>query len=183
MAGRDVIDVLIEDHREVTALLREWERTPAPDAQRRIVERVVRALMAHSAAEEEYVYPAAAGSGDPELAATADRDRRAHAFVEEVMARLEDTPASDPTYHVLVRRLLNAVRNHVHDEETCLFPRLRERTSVDERADLAAKVEAAKRRAPTRPHPHAPKRPPLDKVADAGAAVLDRVRDLASGRP
>jgi hypothetical protein len=49
-------------------------------------------------------------------------------------------------------------------------------------AELGDKVQAAKDRAPTRPHPSAPTRPPLNKLIAPGVGLVDRVRDHLSGR-
>ena len=47
---------------------------------------------------------------------------------------------------------------------------------------LQAAIESGKDRAPTRPHPSAPDRPPLNKLLAPGAGPVDRIRDHRSGR-
>jgi hypothetical protein len=47
---------------------------------------------------------------------------------------------------------------------------------------LGEQIQAAKDRAPTRPHPSAPDRPPLNKLLAPGAGLVDRIRDHLSGR-
>jgi hypothetical protein len=75
------------------------------------------------------------------------------------------------------------IRHHVREEETDLFPGLREACSADELRELGAKVETAKKLAPTRRHPAAPDRPPLNTLLAPGAGLVDRLRDALSGRP
>jgi hypothetical protein len=36
--------------------------------------------------------------------------------------------------------------------------------------------------APTRPHPFAPDKPPMNKILTAGAGLVDRMRDALTGR-
>ncbi|MCV2457821.1 hemerythrin domain-containing protein, partial [Streptomyces sp. ICN988] len=40
----------------------------------------------------------------------------------------------------------------------------------------------AKKTAPTRPHPSAPNTPPANKLLAPGAGMVDRARDLLTGR-
>ena len=53
----------------------------------------------------------------------------------------------------------------------------------DERQKLGRRVADAERRAPTRPHCRAPKRPAVAVKAGAAGAAIDRVRDAATDRP
>jgi hypothetical protein len=48
--------------------------------------------------------------------------------------------------------------------------------------DLGDKVRRANQMAPTRPHPAAPDKPPADKLLAPGAGLVDRMRDMISGR-
>ena len=68
------------------------------------------------------------------------------------------------------------------EEEGQVFPRLHEVLSREELRDLGEKLMEAEQHAPTHPHPHAPNRPPANKVADMAAFVLDKARDLVSKR-
>jgi hypothetical protein len=55
-------------------------------------------------------------------------------------------------------------------------------TELSRHATAEEKVAVAKALAPTRPHPHAPNRPPLNVLAGAGAAIVDRARDVVTRR-
>ncbi|HEY3260841.1 MAG TPA: hypothetical protein VGJ95_11350 [Pseudonocardiaceae bacterium] len=58
---------------------------------------------------------------------------------------------------------------------------MRDVCSADELRDLGPKVENAKKIAPTRPHPLAPDRPPLNRFLAPGTGLLDRMRDAPVG--
>jgi len=75
-----------------------------------------------------------------------------------------------------------ALADHVRDEETEQFPLLRAHVPSGELIDLAVKVEAAKKLAPTRPHPAAPNSPLFHKLAGPGVGLVDRLRDRLSSR-
>jgi len=81
-----------------------------------------------------------------------------------------------------VERLERTVTDHVEEEENELFPSVREgftKTALDE---LGTAMNKAKKVAPTRPHPHVPANPTAQAVVGRAAAVVDRMRDVVSGR-
>ena len=47
---------------------------------------------------------------------------------------------------------------------------------------MATAMRAAKKVAPTRPHPNAPSTPPGNILIGAAAAVIDKARDMVTGR-
>jgi len=181
-ADRDVVDVLVSDHREVEALFQELERGQGtPDHRRQVADVVIAQLVRHSVAEEAYVYPTARRAL-PDGDQVAEHDIEEHAEAEQTMKELEAVEATDPRFDELVSRLSSMIRHHVEEEESELFPRLRSACAREELVELAGKVEAAKRMAPTRPHPSAPDRPPANKMLAPGAGLVDRMRDALSGR-
>ncbi|WP_405427917.1 hypothetical protein [Micromonospora sp. NBC_00617] len=75
------------------------------------------------------------------------------------MKDLESVDPSDPRFDELLAHLTSTIRHHVQDEENDLFPRLRAAAAREELVELAGKVTAFKKVAPTRPHPSAPDHP------------------------
>lgn len=180
---KDMIDILVTDHREVEELFRELEN-PDIDANRRgqLVSVAIAELVRHSVAEEQYLYPAtreALPDGDQ----IADKEIEDHSTAEEVMKRLERLEPGDADYDIAVESLMTDVRAHIEDEEQNLFPRLRQACSTQQLADLGAKIDRAKQVAPTRPHPSAPGKPPANKLLAPGAGMVDRLRDALAKRP
>ena len=133
-------------------------------------------------AEEQYLYPAARTTL-PNGDRIAEHEIAEHAEAEDLMQRLDRLDASTPDFDATLRELIAAIRHHVRDEEEELFPLLRTACPAEELHRLAAKVQAVKKIAPTRPHPTTPDRPPANRVVDAGAGLVDRVRDTISRRP
>ena len=74
------------------------------------------------------------------------------------------------------------MRHHVHDEEDEELPEFRSKAGAERMAELGRQFLAAKRQAPTRPHPHAPDEGVAERIAGMLAKPLDHVRDLLSGR-
>ncbi|TDB74384.1 hemerythrin domain-containing protein [Actinomadura sp. KC216] len=181
MAQRDVIQVLTHDHREVEEMFDELSEATDPDARRRIVNDITIELVRHSVAEEMYLYPAVRElvPGGDELA---DKEISEHAEVERILKELERADPAHDSFGTLVRRLIDDVSAHVREEEGEMFPRLADNAGSEELLALGKQVESAKRTAPTRPHPSAPDRPPLNKLLAPGTGLIDRVRDHLTGR-
>lgn len=180
--GGDVIDELSTDHREVDELFEQIEAAPAGDAERkRLLDQATIELVRHSVAEEMHLYPAVR-QHLPDGDSIADRELHDHQRVEEMLKDLEPRDADAPDFDHLVLRLKHEVTSHVEDEESNLFPRLREHCTADALEQLGEQVRSAKKTAPTRPHPGAPDNPGALKALAPGAGLVDRARDMLSGR-
>ncbi|MET8084071.1 hemerythrin domain-containing protein [Micromonospora sp. NPDC005197] len=179
----DVVDILIADHREVETLFVELEtRQGTPEYRRQLTDVLIAELVRHAVAEEAYVYPTAR-KALPDGDQIADHEIDEHADAERTMKDLESVDPSDPRFDELLANLTSTIRHHVQDEENDLFPRLRAATAREELVELAGKVTAFKKVAPTRPHPSAPDRPPANKLLAPGTGLIDRLRDALRDRP
>jgi hemerythrin superfamily protein len=177
---QDVVDILTADHQEVLDLL--IQIPGAEPAQRRdMADTIIAELMRHSVAEEMYVYPAMREhlpDGDSEV----QHDIEEHQQLVEVMKELEDVDASDVRFLETLGRLEALLRDHVADEERDQFPQLRAQLSREQLVEIGAKVETAKKAAPTRPHPSAPHSALFHKTVGPGVGMVDRLRDKLTGR-
>jgi len=184
-AQRDVIEVLMHDHREVESMFAEIEslRGAATDSDRSrrkdLVEQVTIELVRHSVAEEAEVYPAVKEKVSAE---EAERAKQEHAEAEETMKRLEKLKPEDASFDAELATLMREIREHVAEEEGEMFPHMRKVFSQDELRELGSKVEAVKKIAPTRPHPSAPDEPPGDKMLGPVVGLFDRMRDAVTRR-
>lgn len=179
--AQDVLDLLEHDHREVEGMFASFETSTDPDQRRELVHRMIIELVRHSEAEEQYLYPAIRRVL-PEGEKLADSEIEEHAAAERTMNTLDGMAPDHPAFSSQVMQLMVQIRGHIAEEEGVVFPQLRERMSAQDRADLGGKIAAAKQKAPTRPHPHTPDKPPFNKVLAPGTALVDRVRDWLSGR-
>jgi hemerythrin superfamily protein len=180
--GRDVISVLTEDHREVEELFVRLEQlAPGNPERKRLAERAVRELVRHAEAEEVYVYPAFRRFL-PDGDAVADREIEEHSAAERTMKQLQRLDADDPAFDRLLAQLMTEVRGHVAEEEGDYFPMLASRAPSEDLENLGRAVTAVKKVVPTRPHPSAPDRPPLNLMLGPAVGLVDRVRDLVTGR-
>jgi hemerythrin superfamily protein len=179
--SRDVIDVLVSDHRDVTALIGEIRSVTDPMIRRDLTDTAISELVRHAVAEEMYVYPAMRKYlADGEKAV--EHDVEEHVELERAMKQLEAVDVSSAEFDAALRRLEALLADHVRDEESEQFPQLRRSVSQDELKELAGKVETAKKLAPTRPHPGAPNSELFHKLVGPGVGLVDRLRDKLTGR-
>jgi hemerythrin superfamily protein len=180
-SSRDVIDVLISDHRDVTALIGEIWSVTDPMIRRDLTDTAISELVRHAVAEEMYVYPVMRkylADGDKAV----EHDTEEHKELEQTMKKLEGADVADPEFDTHLRRLEALLADHVLDEESEQFPELRQRVPAEELTELAGKVETAKKLAPTRPHPGAPNSELFHKLVGPGVGLVDRLRDKLTGR-
>jgi hemerythrin superfamily protein len=177
---QDVVDILTTDHHEVLDLL---GQIPGADpAQRRdMADTIIAELMRHSVAEEMHVYPAMKDHL-PDGASRVQHDVEEHQQLVEVMKELEDVDSADPRFLQTLGRLETVLRDHVTDEESDQFPLLRTHLTREQLVEIGRKVEAAKKAAPTRPHPSAPHSELFHKTLGPGVGLVDRLRDKLTGR-
>jgi hemerythrin superfamily protein len=188
----DAIRVLTEDHRHVEELFARFEKTGDGAHKRRqdLVQRITEALSVHASIEEEIFYPAArrfvAAAGDTVLEALEE-----HHLVKLTLAELEVMDPGHERYGAKVMVLIENVRHHIEEEEGQLFPAVRKSLDTAQLREIGGELVAAKRTAPTRPHPEAPDTPPgnlvaqvltapLDAAANLNKAAARRVRDLVT---
>jgi len=182
---RDVIEILEHDHREVEQMFTELESlrgapTEEQKARRKdVTEQVTIELVRHSVAEEVLVYPLVE---DKVSAEEAEHARKEHAEAEETLQRLEKLDADDPGFDDELATLMSEIRHHITDEEGEMFAHMRQVIDPEELRKLGARVEAFKKVAPTRPHPHVPNEALPRIAAGPAASLFDRMRDLATGR-
>jgi hemerythrin superfamily protein len=177
----DVVDELTGDHRQVLDLLGAISATIDPAERRDLADVAIAEVVRHSVAEEMYVYPAMRDHL-PDGPHMVDHDTKEHAELEGIMKRLEDVGADEPRFTELVEAMTQALRHHAEDEEATQFPQLRAHLSEEQLVGLRHKVQAAKKLAPTRPHPDAPNSELFHKLAGPGVGLVDRLRDRIAHR-
>jgi hemerythrin superfamily protein len=179
--SQDVLDLLMQEHREVEALLDQISQPEQNPDSRDIADRVIAMLVKHSVAEEMYVYPVMAEyleNGPEEV----DHDKGEHQELEELLKQLEGLSPEEDGFAQCVSRIQAVLADHISDEEDEQFPKLRAAVPAEKLQELRGKVEMAEKVAPTRPHPEAPHSELFHKIVGPGVGMVDRLRDALSGR-
>ncbi|MEU5810655.1 hemerythrin domain-containing protein [Streptomyces sp. NPDC059650] len=179
--GGDAVKELTADHDEVKDYFTQLRTTTEGDRRRQVADLLTIELVRHSVAEEQYLYPAVRehlDGGDR----IADKEIADHARVEKMLKELEDLDPTGPEFERCVGELQTEVLAHIKDEEENLFPALRHNCPQQDLDELGERIRRAKKIAPTRPHPGSPSTPPANKLLAPGLGLVDRARDLVTGR-
>jgi hemerythrin superfamily protein len=120
-ASKDAIALLKSDHKEVSKLFSEFEKTQAMSKKKAIVAKICAALKVHAQIEEEIFYPAV-------KAALKDKVLVPEAFVEQdgmksLMAQLESSEQDREVYNAKLAVLSEYVKHHVKEEHNEMFPK------------------------------------------------------------
>ncbi|MEV6851531.1 hemerythrin domain-containing protein [Actinoplanes sp. NPDC051411] len=169
ITGRNAIDVLGEQHRELIELCDRLVAHPT----RKLRDVVVATLSRHLSAEEQYLYPAIrqAVPGGDELAARELAEDKALLVLLQRVQKGRD-----------FEELSAAVHRHVAADSEELLPVLTQMVPIEDLIRVGNRIEVAEEAAPTRPHPATPSNPPWNKVVDPVVAVVDKVRDVVTNR-
>jgi hemerythrin-like domain-containing protein len=127
----NVVDLILNDHRELERVFEKLENEP--DSRPTLVPVMIALLTAHSRAEEAEVYPAAAQAGSTK---DVQHSQREHLEADQLAA---DVAAADPTaddFEDLLKKLIDAVKHHVEEEETTVLAEMRENLDPTRLAEL-----------------------------------------------
>ena len=182
----DVLTVLLTDHNVVLRILRSLERgrgrgEAEQTARAELVTSLVITESGHEAVEEQYFWPLVrkmVPDGDV-LADHAIGQEKAGKYL---LQRLEKGPVGSPEFEEALATYIPAAREHINVEQTRVWPLRRQFCSAQQLEAVGEKMVAARKLAPTRPHPKAPAHPAVQKAGGMAVAALDRVRDLVTVR-
>jgi hemerythrin-like domain-containing protein len=186
----DAFEFLARDHAEVQQLLTQLEigavrqgaTTTDQLAQRKkLAEQLVIEESRHEAIEEMHFWPAVREHlpNGNELADTAIAQEEEG---KEILDKLDKLDAGTSEFERLLTDFARAGREHIDYEEIHVWPRLRIALTQEQADELGSKLEAAKKTAPTRPHPRTPASPRALKTTGPVAAAADKLRDKITHR-
>lgn len=180
----DAIVLLKDDHKAVEKLFKQFEKLvkdeAAPSRKRAVVDSIIAELARHAAIEEQHFYPAVRERCE-EIEDVVLEGLEEHHIVKWTLSELEDLPADHERFDAKVSVLMESVRHHVEEEETEMFPLVREAMGRKALRELGDVLVAAKPVAPTTPHPKAPDEPPGNLVTGPAAKVVDLTGDAVKG--
>jgi hypothetical protein len=180
--GLSMVDLLTEEHDQISALCRELTDTATAADQRHQVTEVLTAIVTrHLSAEEQYLYPSLR-TVLPDGAPMADREIAADATLLRLLKELSSVSTGEPGFDQAAAALAGQLARHARVATTEIFPALRAVTTEAELIRLGNRVAIAEEAAPTRPHPTTPATPPWNRIVEPAVGVIDKVRDAVTGR-
>ena len=174
----DAITLLKDDHKTVEKLFKRFEKAGdgAYKEKATVADKIREELSRHAAIEEQLFYPVIRATVDDVEDLTLE-SLEEHHIVKWVLSELDDMDPKDERFTAKMTVLIENVRHHVEEEEDDLFPKVREALGRKDLGQLGDAMEAARKIAPTHPHPRAPDTPPGNIAVGAAAAVADRIGD------
>lgn len=128
----DILDTLENQHREVDSLFEKFSSTTGTSENRRdTLDTLLQTLSAHLRSEEQVFYPAARQVDVQQIRDSVKEHHEIQDVIETI--RGKTALAKKHTPSDLVEKLKHLVMNHVQEEETILFPALREEMDLKRR--------------------------------------------------
>jgi iron-sulfur cluster repair protein YtfE (RIC family) len=172
--SQGIIDALREDHDELRQMFARLD-TAAGEERRDLFHQLVGELVRHEVAEEEILRPVSKRDAGEQIANARIREE---SQAEELLKEMEKLDTDSAEFTAKLATLRREVESHARAEETQEFPKVAERQTPERLEQMGKIYEAAKKAAPTRPHPSTPNTPAASMLAGPFAAVLDRARDV-----
>ena len=153
-AQADAISLLKADHRAVEKLFEAFEKAEDGDldAKGTLARRACEELTVHAIIEEELLYPAAHRALEKQDEIDVDEAYVEHYLVKTLIEKFDSLRPGDDGFDATFKVMSELVKHHVEEEESELFPELRE-SGVDlvalgvklatRKNELTEKLEAA----------------------------------------
>jgi len=139
-----------------------------------LFQQLVAELVRHEVAEEEILRPVSKHDAGEAIANARIKEE---SEAEGLLKEMEKLDPGSAEFTSKLAKLRREVERHAESEETKEFPRVAAKETTERLEQMGRAYEAAKRAAPTRPHPSTPNTPAANLLAGPFAAVADRARD------
>jgi hemerythrin-like domain-containing protein len=148
----DAIVLLKNDHKEILKTFKEFEKAGENATKRKgqLVDKMIELLTVHTYIENEVMYPRVREllpELEDDVLESYEEHHVADVLVIELAAMKPDAERFDAKTTVLIEN----VRHHIEEEEQEWFPKVRQGLGRKQLQELGAEMEAAKKKAPTRP--------------------------------
>jgi hypothetical protein len=142
----DAIQLLKKDHKEVKALLKEFDhlRGRAKQKQHSVVMQICAALTIHAQIEEELVYPVFKELRSQDIKDLVREAAEEHQVAKTLIGELMALSPDVEQYEAKTTVLGEYVQHHVKEEEQELFLKAQKQLSAKRLAELGEKIAARK---------------------------------------
>lgn len=125
---KDAIAMLKADHKKVSGLFEQFEKSRASSTKKKLVTEICMELTVHTTLEEEIFYPAVkAALRDKELVPEANVE---HSTVKDLIAQVKDVEPGGEEYDARVKVMSEYIKHHVKEEQNEMFPKA-QKTKLD----------------------------------------------------
>jgi hemerythrin superfamily protein len=127
-----VIDLIMNDHREVERIFAQLTQDPA--TRPNLLPVLTTLLTAHSRAEEAEVYPVARDEAG--IAEEVEHSQEEHLEADQLLTKLAETEPDSPGFETALAELVKAVTHHVEEEESKVLPGMQQGLGGDRLLEL-----------------------------------------------
>jgi hemerythrin superfamily protein len=143
----DILDTLKQEHDEVKDLLAELQDAESGPQRNQLVQKIKKALIPHTKAEEKVVYDRVLGLKDKDAQTDGHEGYLEHELASKTLQRLDSMGASNSAEHQAVAKVLKElVEHHIKEEESNVWSDVKKNFSEDDRFEMNVQFEAAKAR-------------------------------------
>lgn len=171
--SQGIIEALRQDHDQLRQIFARLD-TAVGEERRDLFHQLVGELVRHEVSEEEILRPVSKRDAGEQIANARIREE---SEAEELLKEMEELDTDSAEFTAKLATLRREVENHASAEETQEFPKVAEKETPERLEQMGKIYEAAKKAAPTRPHPSTPNTPAANMLAGPFVAVLDKARD------
>ncbi|WP_077034702.1 hemerythrin domain-containing protein [Pelomonas sp. KK5] len=137
---QDAIALLKADHKKVSGLFEEFEKSRSASRKKKLVDQICMELTVHTEIEEEIFYPAVkAALKDKEMVPEANVE---HASIKDLITQVKGVEPDGEMYNARVKVMSEFVKHHVKEEHTEMFPKAK-KTRLDMK-ELGARMASRK---------------------------------------
>ncbi|RTZ48135.1 hemerythrin domain-containing protein [Candidimonas sp. SYP-B2681] len=138
-AQKEVLSLLLDDHRKVKKLFKDFESQADSAKKDAIVKEACTELTVHAQIEEQLFYPFLRDQNTDAFGDLLDEALVEHASAKDLIAQLLDMNPEDDLYDAKFTVLGEYVNHHVTEEEDELFPKV-----ISKKVDLRELLPAMK---------------------------------------
>jgi hemerythrin superfamily protein len=120
----DGISLLKNDHERVNEIFRNFEKGGNSQQFQQLFQELKQELQVHSELEKRIFYPTI--EKYPDLAGLVQEAYKEHAQVEQALSRISQMDNTTSEWSQEMTQLMHDVQHHVQEEETEMFPKVRQ---------------------------------------------------------
>jgi hemerythrin superfamily protein len=138
----NALDLLTNDHEKVKQLFHQAQQIQDNQQKKEMFDKIDMELAIHADIEETIFYPAL--EEHDALKEMVREARQEHESIEQLLLEIEDLATEDTDFTIQLAELEEHVEHHVTEEESEMFPRIREIFDKGTLEGLGKKLELAK---------------------------------------
>jgi iron-sulfur cluster repair protein YtfE (RIC family) len=135
----DPIEMLMNDHRNVEELFQKIKAATGAQKEE-YFDKLCSELAIHTALEEEFFYPEFQKHGKDNAPDQIKEALEEHDSIEQKLQQGQDLAVDSPEFSIYLEALEAALRHHIHEEESEMFPQAEENISEEKLYHIGEKM-------------------------------------------